>query len=118
MAVVGVAMLMVFVWFAVALVFRRRFQFSLRSLLVMVLVVAIPCSWLTAKVRKAEMQEKAAWMVVRMQGSVLIDSENTTSSSSLWLGPTTFPKGWLQERGGGIGGGYCLTILTSTMFES
>ena len=40
-AVVGVAMLLMGVWFAVALVFRRRFQFSIRSLLVLVVIVAI-----------------------------------------------------------------------------
>ena len=33
-AMVGVGMLLMLVWFVVALVFRRRFQFSLRSLLV------------------------------------------------------------------------------------
>ncbi len=32
-AVVGLAMLLILGWFVVALVFRRRFQFSLRSLL-------------------------------------------------------------------------------------
>ena len=52
-AVVGVAMLLMGVWFAVALVLRRRFQFSIRSLLALVVIVAIPCSWLTSEMKKA-----------------------------------------------------------------
>ena len=48
-ASVGVAMLAMVVWFGVALVFRRRLQFSISSLLVLVVVVALPCSWLASR---------------------------------------------------------------------
>ena len=58
-AVVGVAMLLMLVWFAVALVFRRRFQFSIRSLLVLVVVVALPCSWMAVERQRAEKQRSA-----------------------------------------------------------
>ena len=58
-AVVGVGMLGMFVWFAVALIFRLRFQYGLRSLLVLVVVVALPFSWLAAEMKKAK-QQKAA----------------------------------------------------------
>ena len=51
-ASVGVAMVLMLVWFAVAVVFRRRFQFSMRSLLVLVVVVAVPCSWLAVEMRR------------------------------------------------------------------
>jgi hypothetical protein len=44
-ASVGVAMVLMLVWFGVALVFRWRFQFSLRTLLVLTVVIAVPCSW-------------------------------------------------------------------------
>lgn len=46
---VDVAILVMFMWFVVALVFRRRFQFSIRSLLVLVVVVALPYGWLRAE---------------------------------------------------------------------
>ena len=57
-AVVGVAMVLVLVWFGVAVVFWRRFQFSLRSLLVLVVVVALPCSWLGVEMRTARRQKE------------------------------------------------------------
>jgi len=46
-ASLGFAMLVMLLWFAVAVVFRRRFQFSIGSLLILVVVVAVPCSWMT-----------------------------------------------------------------------
>ena len=58
-AAVGVAMLGMFAWFGAALVFRRRFQFSLRSLLAMVVVVALPFSWLAACIKDAKTQRIA-----------------------------------------------------------
>jgi hypothetical protein len=58
-AVVGVAMLLMLGWFAVALVFRWRFQFSIRSLLVLVVVIAVPCSWMAAEMKKAREQAEA-----------------------------------------------------------
>ena len=44
---IGIALVLMLVWFAVAVVFRRRFQFSVRSLLVLTIAVALPFSWLT-----------------------------------------------------------------------
>ncbi len=54
----GVALLLMFVWFAFALLFCWRFQFSLRSLLVLVMVVAIPCSWLATEMKAARRQKE------------------------------------------------------------
>src|SRR5208282_2656313 len=58
-AVVGVAMMSMLALFAVALVFRRRFQFSLRSLFVLVVVVAVPCAWFAVDVKDAKEQQTA-----------------------------------------------------------
>ena len=58
-AVVGGAMLVMLLWFAVALAFRRRFQFSIRSLLILTLAVALPCGWLSAEINKARAQKEA-----------------------------------------------------------
>ena len=57
LAVVGVAMVVMLVWFGVALIFRWRFQFSIRSLLVLVMVVAVPFSWLAVEIRAAREQK-------------------------------------------------------------
>ncbi|MGA2034722.1 MAG: hypothetical protein ABSG68_20940 [Thermoguttaceae bacterium] len=43
---VGVAVLFMLFWFVACLIFRWRFQFSTRSLLVLTVAVALPCSWL------------------------------------------------------------------------
>ena len=53
MAVVAVALLGMMLWFVLALRFRWRFQFSIRSLLVLTVVVALPFSWLAAKMQEA-----------------------------------------------------------------
>ena len=58
-ASIGVAMLVILGWFGVAVVFRRRFQFSIRSLLVLVVVVALPFSWLAVELKKANKQRDA-----------------------------------------------------------
>ena len=59
-AAVGFAFLVVLVWFIASLLFRSRFQFGIRSLLVLVVVVAIPFSWLAVEMKAAKMQ----WEVV------------------------------------------------------
>ena len=43
--IVGETMLLMLLWFVAALIFRLRFQFSIRSLLVLAVVVSIACSW-------------------------------------------------------------------------
>ncbi len=58
-ASVGVVVLGMFVWFGVAVVLRLRFQFSIRSLLVLTVVVAVPCSWLAVEMKKAREQMDA-----------------------------------------------------------
>ncbi|MGO9270418.1 MAG: hypothetical protein ACLQOO_09230, partial [Terriglobia bacterium] len=55
-AAVGVVFVAMLLRFIVALVFRWRFQFSIRSLLVLVVVVAIPCSWLPVEMKAAREQ--------------------------------------------------------------
>jgi hypothetical protein len=43
---VGPGVIVIFLWLLVALIIRRRFQFSVRYLMLLVLVVTVPCSWL------------------------------------------------------------------------
>ena len=51
-AAVGVLFLLMLLWFIVALLFRLRFQFSIWSLLVLTVAVALPCSWLGVEMKK------------------------------------------------------------------
>ena len=58
-AAVGAVLLAMLLWLLVALVFRWRFQFGIRTLLVMVVAVALPCSWLSWEMQKARQQREA-----------------------------------------------------------
>src|SRR6516225_5453283 len=46
-AVVAAVLILILAWMLVALLFRRRAQFDLRTLLVFVALCAAVCSWLT-----------------------------------------------------------------------
>ena len=59
-AVVGGAMILMLLWLIACLLFRWRFQFSIRSLLVLTVAVAIPCSWLGVSIREARRELEAA----------------------------------------------------------
>lgn len=62
------AILSMLLWLAAALVFRVRFQFSLRSLLVLVVAVALPCSWLAAEMKAARSQKEAVDGIRKLGG--------------------------------------------------
>ena len=72
-ASVGVVAVVLMLWLAVALAVRRGFQFSLRSLLGLVVAVAIPCSWFVTEMRSAKRQAEAARAVETFGGVVTYD---------------------------------------------
>ncbi len=74
-ASVGVAMLLMLASFAARLAFRWRFQYSIRSLLVLVVVIAIPCSWLAVEMKKTRQQREAVEAIVKAGGQALFDCE-------------------------------------------
>ena len=74
-AVVGVVFLLMLFWFLAALLFRLRFQFSIRSLLVLAGVVAIPFSWLATEMKGARKQREAVEATEKAGGSVYYDYE-------------------------------------------
>ena len=57
-AVLGLAMVVLLSWLLVSLLFRWRFQFSLRSFLLLVVAFAIPAAWFAAELRRAETQRQ------------------------------------------------------------
>lgn len=65
----GVGMLLIALWFALDLLFRGRFQFRIRALLVLVGAVAIPSTWLAVEMRAAERQKAA---VERMDSGLVV----------------------------------------------
>jgi hypothetical protein len=74
-AAVGLVVLGMVVWFGVAVVFRRRFQFRLRTLLVLVVALAFLCSWLKVDMNKASEQAKAVEALRKLDGDVAYDYE-------------------------------------------
>jgi hypothetical protein len=73
LAAVIVSMLLMFIWIVVRLGFRRRFQYSLRSLLVLVLLVSIVMSWVATKRQWATSQRQAAAEIEKLGGAVRWD---------------------------------------------
>ena len=72
-AAVAVAMLLMLLWFIGAMLFHWRFQFSLRSLLVLTLTVAIPCSWLAVEIKKAKEQREKVTAILKLGGTAYFD---------------------------------------------
>jgi hypothetical protein len=58
-AAVGVFVVVMLLWWLAALLFRIRFQFSLRSLFVLTLAFAVPCSWVASEMKRAREQREA-----------------------------------------------------------
>jgi hypothetical protein len=74
-AAVAGFLIAVLLWFTVAMIFRWRFQFSVRSLLVLAAAAAVPCSWLAVERRKASKQIAAVAEIERLDGRVTYDFE-------------------------------------------
>ena len=81
LTVVGVAFLVMLLWFIVALVFRLRFQFSIRSLLVLTIAVAIVCSWMPVEMKQANRERETAAAITQMGGRV----DSSEPSGPAWL---------------------------------
>jgi hypothetical protein len=73
LAIVVAALLMMLAWFVVSLFVGWRFQFSIRSLLVLVVVVAIPCSWFAVEMKAASEQQRAVEEIKKAAGYVQYD---------------------------------------------
>lgn len=72
--VLAVALLILLSWFIAALLLRRRFQYGLRSLLVLTVVVAGLCSWFAVKKGQARRQREAVAAIQKIDGLVFYDS--------------------------------------------
>jgi hypothetical protein len=70
---VGGAICLMLFWFVAALIFRWRSQFSLRSLLLSAVVVALPCSWMAVEIRAARNQQETVELVRRRGGFITYD---------------------------------------------
>jgi hypothetical protein len=69
-AAVGLFLLLMLLWFIVSLIFRWHFQFSIRSLLVLAIAVAVPSSWLAVEMKWAKEQKESVEVLGKL-GCVL-----------------------------------------------
>ena len=94
-ASVGVFLLLMLLWFLAALVFRLQFQYSIRSLLVLTVAVALPFSWLAVELKQARGQAAAVEAIVKLHGRVWYDYYFVASSH---LVPNAQPEPvWLRK---------------------
>jgi hypothetical protein len=57
-ALLGLSLLWFFLWFLSAWFYRRRFQFGIRTLLVLMIAVAVPFSWVAVRIEKAKREKE------------------------------------------------------------
>ncbi len=69
-------------WFAASFFFRRRFQFSLRSLLAFVPAIAIPLGMMAPALKSAQEQEKAV-EAIRSAGEISYEWEDQIALDKL-----------------------------------
>jgi hypothetical protein len=92
----AVMLLAIVLWFVIALVFHLRFQFSIRTLLVMTIAVALPFSWLGVEMKKAREQGRLVNLSQRAGRQVEYDFQLDARFFSL---ANTQPQGpkWLNS---------------------
>ena len=83
-------------FFAFAILFHWRFQFSVRSLLLLVLAAAIPSSWQATEMKRARAQSAAVESLKKLGCTIGYDYE--WDSSGAWIKSATPPKpAWLRK---------------------
>jgi hypothetical protein len=75
MAAVAGTIILLFAWFLLALCFRLRFQYSLRTLMLLTLATAIACSWLAVCAKRAREQRQIVVEIEKLGGRVTFHYE-------------------------------------------
>jgi hypothetical protein len=88
-ASVGVFVLVMLLWFLGALVFRWRFQYSILSLLGLMVAVALPFAWLETEMKQAKTQHGVMEVFRRFPTRVMYDCDREGRAMALpgsrWL---------------------------------
>lgn len=83
-AFVGASLLFLLLWLVLAKAFGRGLQFTLRSLMLLVAVVAVPCGWLTNEIRAARRQREIV-AAAQNRGCGVAYDYNLTSSGGFQM---------------------------------
>ncbi len=93
---VGVVLMAMLVWWAVGLVVRWPFQFGIRTLLVLMVAVALPFSWLSVVLKKAREQGAAVESITKLGGEVHYDYEADPTQVRM-PDPKLSVRSWLRK---------------------
>jgi hypothetical protein len=88
-AAVGAALMGMLVSFLVCLIFRWRFQYSIRFLLVLTVAIVIPCSWYAVVMKRARSQSAIVHAIYKEGGDVIFEHGS-------WSGAEPPGPPWLQ----------------------
>ena len=94
-AAVAVVTLVMAVWWLAALLLRWRFQFGIRTLLVLSVSVAVPCGWIGAEAEHARRQRQVVQEIEAKGGWLRYDYQ-FYPSGTLGLGLRPPGPAWLQ----------------------
>ena len=97
-ASIAVVLLVMLVWLSFAIVFRRRFQFTLGSLLLLTIAVAIPCGRLGEMIREARPQREAL-LALQNHGCRVVYSSQRTGPECLSSVLSVYPVNQLYLSG-------------------
>jgi hypothetical protein len=70
---VGAMIVSTLLWLIVAILLHWRFQFGIRSLLLLAVAVALPSSWLAVEMNMARQQKEAVAIILKLGGSADYD---------------------------------------------
>jgi hypothetical protein len=102
-AAIVVWLILAAVWRAASWAFRRRFRLSLKTLLAVVTLCAIPCSWIAVETRESRRQREAASAIEREGGHVRWCEPSGPQWLASLLGEDIFAKADMVDfRGSGI----------------
>ena len=110
---IGITMVLMLIWWLFALCFHWRFQFSLRSLLVATVAVAIPCSWMAVEMKRAREQREAVEAIRKVGRSVSYDHQYNLPMSNPYATYISGAKppgpGWLRNI---LGDDFFATVIS------
>jgi hypothetical protein len=109
---VGLAFLAMLLWLIGGTLLRRRFQFSIWSLFVLVLVVAIPCSWMAVEQQRAENQREAVAEMRKAGVWIRYDYQVDTSGLEIPNARPSEPE-WLRRL---LGDDFCAGVVNVGFF--
>lgn len=96
-ACMGALFVVLLLWWIAAMLFRWQFQFSIRSVLMLFVVVAVPLSWFTTEKKAAKRQAEAMEWIRTRHGGSRYDWE-CDADGRCGRGQNTPPvTGWLRD---------------------